>query len=356
MSDLPESYNRKSPVLVTGGTGYVAGWIIKKLLENGVIVHATVRDPSNKKKLEHLTSLPQKEGQLKFFEAQLLQEGSFADAMDGCRVVFHTASPFTSKITDPQKDLVDPAKLGTANVLNTVNSTESVSRVVLTSSIVAMYGDNKDIESAPNKTLTEDSWNTSSSVSHQAYPYSKTVAENEAWKIQEAQSRWDMVTINPTLVLGPGLADTATSESFSIMKQFGDGLLSPGCPKLGLGVVDVRDVAEAHVRAAFTQSAKGRYIVNGSNTTLFEIGQQLKLKYSAYPLPKMELPKFVVWMFGPLLDKSLLRKYLSLNVGYLFKADNSKGVRELNLTYIPLKETVQDFFQQLIDTKQIKAR
>lgn len=355
-STVPESYKIKSPVLVTGATGYVAGWIIKRLLEEGVVVHAAVRDPTNEKKIAHLKELDsESSGQLKFFKADLLEDGSFADGMAGCQVVFHTASPFTSKIKDPQKDLVDPALLGTRNVLEAANKIDSVSRVVLTSSIVAIYGDNKDIQSVPNQTLTENDWNTTSSVEYQPYPYSKTVAEKEAWKIQKKQARWDMVTINPTLVLGPGLTPNATSESFSIMKQFGDGLMKTGCPNLGLGIVDVRDVAEAHVRAAFTESAKGRFIVNSTNTTLLGIGNALRPEYNAYPLPKSELPKPLIWLFGPFISKGLTRKYISLNVGYPFKADNSKSIKELGLQYRPFKATAQDFFRQLIDSKQLKA-
>lgn len=356
MTTLPDTFNIESPVLVTGATGYVAGWIIKRLLEEGAIVHAAVRDPTNEKKVAHFRALDTKNGnQLKFFKADLLQEGSFAEGMQGCKTVFHTASPFTSKITDPQKDLVDPALLGTKNVLQSVNDTSTVTRVVLTSSIVAINGDSRDIESVPNKILTEDNWNTTSTLDNNPYPYSKTVAEREAWKIHDAQSRWDLVTVNPTLVFGPSLAPT-TSESFAIMQHFGDGSMKMGCPKLGIGIVDVRDVAEAHVRAAFTKAAKGRYLVNGTNTSFFDIGKALLPEFDSYPLPRFEVPKPLLWLFGPIMEKSLTRKYIAANVGYPFNADNSKSVAELKMEYRPLRDTVQEFFQELIDTKQVKAR
>lgn len=355
-TDFPKTYKVQSPVLVTGGTGYVAGWIIKRLLEQGVEVHATVRDPSNEKKVAHLRKLEaENPGTLKLFKADLLQEGAFADAMQGCKVVFHTASPFISKISDPQKDLVDPALLGTKNVLHTATTIDSVSRVVLTSSIVALFGDNKDIQNTPNKILTEDLWNTTSSLTHQPYPYSKTVAEKEAWSIQKSQSKWDMVTIHPTLVLGPGLVPDATSESFSLLKQFGDGLMRMGCPSVGLGVVDVQDVAEIHLRAGFTQAAKGRYIVNAVNTDLMGIGAELKPEYNAYPLPKMTSPKFLIWLVGSYINSTLTRRYVCDNLGYPFKADNSRAIKELNIKYRPFKQTVQTHFQQLIDSKQLKA-
>lgn len=149
-ADKP-NYDAKEPVMVTGATGYVAGWLIKRLLEEGKTVHAAVRDPSRVAKLSHLnamaSSLP---GELKYFKTDLLEEGSYGEAMKGCGVVFHTASPFTSKISDPQRDLVDPAVKGTRNVLETANATKSVKRVVLTSSCASIYGDSQDIANAPN--------------------------------------------------------------------------------------------------------------------------------------------------------------------------------------------------------------
>lgn len=355
-ANLPESFRMRSPVLVTGATGYIAGWIIKKLLEEGVIVHATVRDPTNEKKLEHLKKLDMENpGQLKLFKADLLEAGSFAEAMQGCTAVFHIASPFTTRFVDVQKDLVDPAFLGTKNVLETVNKTATVGRVVVTSSIVAIYGDNKDIELAPNKILTERQWNTTSTLEHNPYRYSKTLAEKEAWRIHDAQSRWKLVALNPSLVFGPSLAQTG-SESFTLMLQYGDGTMMTGCPKLGFGVVDVRDVAEAHIRAAFSDDAKGRYLISGGNTSVLEVSKALQSQFEGFPLPKFEHPKAFAWVIGPLVTKRLTRKFVALNVGFPFKADNSKSVIELKLEYRPLHETVQEFFQELVDNKRLKPK
>jgi len=121
---------------------------------------------------------------------------------------------------------------GTRNVLEEVNRTPSVKRVVLTSSCAAIYGDNADLKNTPNGIFTEDIWNTSSSLEQQAYSYSKTLAEKEAWKINKKQTRWDLVTINPSLVVGPGINPHATSESFKLVKQFGDGSMKAGAPLL----------------------------------------------------------------------------------------------------------------------------
>ena len=346
--------DRTKPVLVTGATGYVAGWLVKKLLDEGLTVHAAVRDPGNKKKIAFLDELAANApGSIKYFKSDLLNEGSFSEAMKECELVFHIASPFIVSVDDPQKELIEPALQGTRNVLQQANNTKSVKRVVLTSSCAAIYGDNIDIKKAPNEMYTEEVWNTSSSAEHGAYSYSKTVAEKEAWKINGEQSRWDLVVINPSLVLGPALnSGTVNSESFRIIKQFGDGSLKQGVPKIGFGVVDVRDVAEAHFKAGFTPEAKGRHIVSGHNTWFPEMAQTLQPKYGDnYPIPKKEMPKWLVWLAGPMINKAITRKFVSRNIGYPFVADNSKSKKELGLTYRPLEVSMNDTFQELIDRK-----
>lgn len=197
--------DKTKPIMVTGATGYVAGVLVKKLLEEGLTIHAPVRDPNNKGKLKYLNAIADSsKGEIKYFKADLLNEGSYAEAMEGCELVFHTASPFTLNVKDPQKDLIDPAYLGTKNVLEQANKTPSVKRIVLTSSCAAIYGDNADLKETPNGIFTEDVWNTSSSIEHNPYSYSKTVAEKAAWEINEAQKQWDMVVINPSLVIAQG--------------------------------------------------------------------------------------------------------------------------------------------------------
>ena len=110
------------PVMVTGATGYVAGWLVKKLLDEGFTVHAPVRSPDKPEKIKYLEQLAiNAPGSIKYFKADLLDPGSYTEAMKGCQVVFHTASPFTTNVKDPQKDLVDPALEGTLNALDSVN-------------------------------------------------------------------------------------------------------------------------------------------------------------------------------------------------------------------------------------------
>ncbi len=340
-----------SPVMITGATGYVAGWVVRRLLEGGATVQAPVRNPDNPDKVEHLQEMADAgPGEIRFFRADLLAEGSYAEAMQGCGTVIHTASPFTSNIRDPQKELVDPAKLGTRNVLEQANRTASVRRVVVTSSCAAIYGDNADIARAPGGILTEEVWNTSSSLEHGAYSYSKTVAEQEAWKIADAQDRWKLVVVNPSLVIGPAIYSRPTSESFSLMKQMGDGSMKMGAPRWRIGAVDVRDLAAAHLAAAFKSEANGRNIISARETDFLELGRCLLEKYGDdFPIPRKPLPKWLLWLVGPMLDRNMTRRAVSLNVNIPWRADNSKSIRELGVSYRPLQTSAEDMFQFMID-------
>jgi nucleoside-diphosphate-sugar epimerase len=349
--------DKNAPVMVTGANGYVAGWLVKKLLEAGHNVHAAVRDPGNKKKTRHLTHLAEDApGSITFFKADLLEKGSYANAMQGCQLAYHTASPFTSNYSDPQKELIDPAVKGTANVLEEANQTPSVRRIVLTSSCAAIYTDASDVKNTPLGVFTEDVWNNTSSLSYQPYSYSKTLAEKKAWEIHKEQNRWDLVTINPSLVMGPALnPETITSESYSILRMMGDGTMKSGAPKLGLGLVDVRDVAEAHYKAGFTPEAQGRYITSAHNTNLLEMARALQPAFGKdYPIPTSALPKWLLVLVGPLLNKSFSRKFIRKNVNVEWKADNSKIRKELGIRFRPLQETMEDSFQVLIDHHLIK--
>jgi len=346
-----KNIDKDKPVLVTGATGYVAGWIVKKLLEEGFTVHAPVRDPENKEKLKYLhAAAVNAPGTIKYFKADLLNEGSYDEAMKDCALVFHTASPFINKVKDPQRDLVDPALIGTKNVLGSVNRTSSVKRVVLTSSCVAIIGDAIECQAYPNGMATEANWNTTSSVNHQPYNYSKTVAERAAWEINKVQDRWDLVCINPSLVIGPGLNPFATSESFNIVRQFGDGTARFGIPDLSIGVVDVRDLAEAHFLAGITPEANGRYIISAENVSLLALAAPLRKKFGdTYPFPTRLLPKSIVWLLAPL--AGFKRKMISRNVGYPWRVDHTKGIKELGVKYRPIDISITEFFQQMIDNK-----
>jgi len=345
--------------MVTGANGYVASWLVKRLLDEGITVHAAVRSPDNDKKVGHLKEAAAKtKGQIRFFKADLLTPGAYKEAMEGCELVYHTASPFTLDVEDPQKDLIEPAENGTANVLNSAKEVGSVKRVVVTSSCAAIYTDAIDSVNAPGGELTEDVWNTTASADYQPYSYSKTLAEKKAWEIADSQDQWDLVTINPAMVLGPALnPKNTTSESVNILKMLGEGELKMGAPKMGIGGVDVRDVAEAHYRAGFTPDAHGRYITFAKSTNLVEMGQMLQDKYGDdYPLPKRALPKWLLMIVGPMTNKLFSRKFIKNNVNIPWKANNFKIKKELGIEFRPFKETLEESFQNLIDEGVISGR
>jgi nucleoside-diphosphate-sugar epimerase len=189
-----------APVLVTGGTGFVASHLVGTLLDQGHTVRASVRDLTRTDKVEPLRRLADgKPGTLELFEADLLHPGAFDEAMAGCRVVFHVASPFLlpEQIKDPRRDVLNPALLGTRNVLGSIERTPEVRRLVLTSTVGAIFGDYADVREMEDETLTEEYFNTTSTLENNPYHYAKTVAELEAWSAARAQDRWSMVTINP---------------------------------------------------------------------------------------------------------------------------------------------------------------
>ncbi|MCH2197846.1 MAG: NAD-dependent epimerase/dehydratase family protein [Flavobacteriales bacterium] len=346
------SIDKSKPVLVTGATGYVAGWLVQRLLDEGITVHAAVRNPNKEEKVAHLKAAAAKSsGDIKFFKSDLLEEGSYEEAMQGCEVVFHTASPFVTDVKDAQRDLIDPAEKGTANVLESAKKIASVRRVVVTSSCAAIYTDAIDTVNAPNGRIDESIWNETASLTYQPYSYSKTLAEKKAWEIAETQNNWDLVTINPSFVMGPPLNPKATtSESFNILKQLGDGTLKAGVPKMGVGVVDVRDVAEAHFQAGYNDNAKGRYITSGHNTDFLKMALQLQDRYGAdYPLPKKALPKWLLMIVGPMANKLFTRQFIKNNVNIEWNADNSKIQNELGIKFRPLKDSMVDGFQALVD-------
>ncbi len=351
--------DKSKPIMVTGANGYVAGWLVKKLLEEGFRVHAPIRNTHNQQKRAHLDELASKNpGSIKYFEADLLKKASYAEAMEGCELVFHTASPYTLDVRDPQKELVEPAVQGTRNVLEQANKTSSVKRVVVTSSCAAIYTDATDLEDTPTGVFTEKIWNTTSSLDYQPYSYSKTLAEQEAWKLVEEQDRWDLVVVNPCGVFGPALnPQMSTSESMNILKQLGDGSMKMGVPDIGIGVVDVRDLAQAHYQAGFTPGAQGRYIICGHGSSFLEIARLTHEEYGdRYPIPRSALPKWLLFIIGPLVNKAITRKFVKNNVNKPWRADNSKSKTELNVTYRPLKETMVDSFKVLIDANLLKPK
>lgn len=340
-------------VLVTGGSGYIASWIVRYLLEDGHTVRATVRDPEKPNGLEHLHALAARHpGKLSLHRADLLEPGSFTSAVQGCHLVIHTASPFLlGTIRNPEQQLVRPALEGTRNVLSAVDEAPSVARVVLTSSVAAIFGDNADM--LGKDCFTEADWNTTSTLDHQPYAYSKTVAERAAWQIQHAQKRWDLVTIHPSLVLGPSLTTASASGSMDTMRHFIDMSMALGAPALQMGCVDVRDVARAHITAGYTPGAQGRYVVNSEVVSMLELSRMLQQHFgSRLSFPTRELPKLLVKLVAP--AAGLTRPFVERNVGWPLCLDSSRSRAELAIDFRDVEISVVEHFQQMIDDGMVR--
>lgn len=341
--------NKEKPVLVTGASGYIASWIVLQLLDKGITVHGTVRSLGNIDKIKHLKSLEEDyRGKLKLFEADLLEERSFDKAMQGCELVIHTASPFLiGKIRNPKQQLIEPAVEGTRNVLESANRINSVKRVVLTSSVVAIYGDAIDLEKSSKDKFNEQDWNLSSTPFHQPYNYSKLMAEREAWKIVKKQQRWDLLVINPGFVLGPSLSTRTDSTSIEFMSQMVNGKMKSGVPDMYFGVVDVRDVASAHLLAGFTPSATGRHILVAKTLNVADMAQIVNQHFKGkVQLSSKKLPKFLMYLFGPLMGFSW--KYVHNNIGKPLYFDNSYSIEDLGVVYRDVEITLKEHVQQLM--------
>ncbi|MFJ5999921.1 NAD-dependent epimerase/dehydratase family protein [Streptomyces sp. NPDC092370] len=335
-------------VLVTGGSGFVAAHLVRQLLQSGYRVHTTVRGIANAAKVGPLRAMGDAHpGRLKLFEADLLREGSFDEAMKGCAVVFHVASPFLmpEKIKDGRRDVVEPALLGTRNVLASMERTETVERLVFTSTVGAIFGDYADVLEMDDRILSEKYFNTTSTVENNPYHYAKTVAERAAWEAEAAQDRWRMVSVNPGLILGPPLTPASDSGSLFLLDELLKGYFFYGAPDFSFTTADVRDVALAHIAAAEQPGAHGRYIVAAAEMTSFHQMSRILLRHHPrnVRLPRTALPHWPVRLLGPAFG--LTQDYIRKHLGIRFRVDNTRSVTELGLAYRPIEETLVDHYR-----------
>ncbi len=337
-------------ILVTGGTGYLGSWVTKFLLEKSYIVRLTVRNKNKTQSYDHLIKIAdQSSGTLEIWEADLVKDGSFNEAAQGADAIIHVASPFTLRFKDAQKDLIEPALNGTKNVLLAANQSNTVKKVVLTSSVAAVHGDTIDMQEQGLTEFTEAHFNTSSSLTHQPYSYSKVLAEKAAWEMTNAQNNWELVVINPSFILGPSLSKNSDSESLQFMKDMIDGKFYLGAPDIMFGFVDVRDVAQAHILALET-NASGRHILAERTESMYNLSQIIKNIFgNKYKLPIMKSPKFMMYLVGWMYNISI--NFIKRNVGYPIQLNTSKSKDVLGLKYTPIETTLKDMIEQMEKNK-----
>ncbi|KAJ7560504.1 hypothetical protein O6H91_04G132800 [Diphasiastrum complanatum] len=274
----------KGTVCVTGATGFLASWLVMRLLRKGYRVRATVRDPGNKSKVAHLRALPGASERLELVGADLLTHGSFDAVVNGCQGVFHTASPVTIVKKDPQMEMIEPAVNGTLNVLSSCAKAPSVKRVVLTSSTAAI----RFRDGFPaNSQLDETSWSSIEfCTKHKIwYHLAKTLAEKAAWEFAR-KNKLDLVVVLPSFVVGPVLPPELSSTAADVL-----GLLKGTREKFEMhsrmGYVHVDDVASAHILVFEQPSAEGRYICSATELDVTELGEYLANYYPELPVPTM---------------------------------------------------------------------
>ncbi|XVF84807.1 hypothetical protein PTKIN_Ptkin17bG0069100 [Pterospermum kingtungense] len=267
---------------VTGGTGFIAAYLVKSLLEKSYFVRTTVRDPGDVGKVCFLRELPGAKERLKIMKADLMEEGSFDEAIQGVDGVFHTASPVLVPYdNNVQASLIDPCIKGTLNVLTSCSKASSVKRVVLTSSCSSIRY-RFDVQKQQISSLNETHWSDPEYCKRYKlfYAYAKTVAEQEAWRVAK-ESGIDLVVVNPSFVVGPLLASHPTSTIlliFSIVKG-----LRGEYPNTTVGFVHIDDVIAAHIIAMEESKASGRLVCSSSVAHWTQIIEMLRAKYPSYP-------------------------------------------------------------------------
>jgi len=302
-------------VLVTGGTGYVAGFCIAALLERGYAVRTTIRDLKREAAVRAWVGGGAAE-QLRFFAADLTDDKGWAEATKGCDYVWHVASPLGMNARHPD-DLIKPARDGALRVLRT-SLDAGAKRVILTSSTAASSVAPPD----PDSLSDETTWTDPKARGVTPYRQSKVIAERAAWDFAAKQNATKkLTTVLPTGIFGP-IQTKENMGSVQVVSRLLSGSM-PGVPRLGFCVVDVRDVADAHMRAMLTPEAAGeRFIATSAFMWLIDVARLLRkeLGAEAAKVPTRVLPDFMVRL-AAVFDKALREVTPGLGRKHLYKTD-----------------------------------
>jgi len=338
-------------VLVTGGSGFIGSHTILQLLAEGHAVRTTVRNLNRESEVRALLKQGGAEpgDRLKFFAADLENDAGWKEAADGCEFVHHIASPFPAGVPKHEDDLIVPAREGALRVLR-ASRDAGVKRVVMTSSFAAIgYG--QDI----NQIFDETNWTNLNGKGLTPYTKSKTIAERAAWDfVAKENGRIELAVVNPVGVFGPVLGPDY-STSILLVQRLMDGQM-PGAPKLYFGAVDVRDVADMHLRCMTNPAAKGeRFLaVAGETLSIRDIALILKARMgdAAKKVPTRELPNWVVRL-AALADPAL--KTVTPELGKKKTSSNAKAKRMLGWTPRSNEESVVATAESLVRLGLLKA-
>ncbi|HEX4226729.1 MAG TPA: NAD-dependent epimerase/dehydratase family protein [Pseudonocardiaceae bacterium] len=330
-------------VLVTGGSGYIAGWCIAELLRRGYDVRTTVRTLAKQQLVtDAVSSVVDPAGRLSFAVADLTKEAGWADALRDVDYVLHVASPLGLLSNDPNA-LVATARDGTLNVLRAATAT-GVKRVVMTSAANAASPSSYQTDGVTDETL----WTDPDDPALIPYRRSKTVAERAAWDfIAEHGGSTELTTILPGAVFGPILTKDNLG-SVSIIGRMISGAM-PGVPRIGFEVVDVRDLADIHIKAMTAPEAVGqRFLATGEFVWMRAIAETLHngLGPEGDKVATRQLPNFAVRLAARFADKSL--REITPALGRRNRHSTEKANRVLNWQSRPAADTVLDCARSLI--------
>ena len=334
---------KSKKVLLTGITGFVGSHTAIQLLEKGYEVIGTLRNKQRQNAIEQVIQKHTTQtNQLSFVEIDLgAPLEKWQKTMQGVDYVLHIASPFPTKLPKNENDLILPAKNGTLNILKAATH-QRVKRVIITSSTgAAAYGKRKVGE------FTEKDW-TDITNKKDTTPYfrSKTGAEQAAWEYENnTPNASELVTILPGAILGPVL-EKDFGNSANIVKKMLDGSM-PALPRIGFEVVDVRSVANAHIKALETPEAAGnRYLCTNGFLEFKEIAQILRANYPKRKIPKTVLPNFMVRLFSNIDPET---KPVLLELGTRRTVNHRKIKEELRWDPISAKQSVLDCANSLME-------
>jgi nucleoside-diphosphate-sugar epimerase len=341
-----------SVVLVTGGSGFIGIHTILQLLAAGHQVRTTVRSLKREADVRVMLKAGGADagGRLSCFAADLEQDAGWREAVSGCDYVLHMASPFPSYAPKHEDELIIPAREGALRVLRAARDT-GVRRVVLTSSFAAIgYG--QPSRSTP---FDETNWTDPARVGAAAYVKSKTLAERAAWDFMQREGgTLELSVVNPVLVFGPVLGPDF-STSIGLLQRMLEGRM-PGCPKLYFGVVDVRDVADLHLRAMSSPAARGeRFLaVAGECMSLLAMAKLLRQRMGEWgrKAPTGQLPNWLVRVAA--LCVPLVRQILP-ELGKLKNASHEKARRLLGWNPRSNEEAILATAESLVRLGLLKA-
>ena len=315
-------------VFLTGASGFIAKHILRELLEKGYDVRASVRSDRRKAELEALFP----DATLEFATLDLTKDDGWQDALRGCDVLMHTASPFP--LTEPKdpEDLIRPAVDGTLRAMRAAKDA-GIKRVILTSSCAAIYKQAGKSKMSPSD---ETNWTTPSEPSVGADEASKTLAEKAAWDFVTKHPEIALTTINPGAVFGPPM-DSRYGSSLELVEQLMTGKV-PMAPPMDLVAVDVRDVARMHVAAIDMEATKGERFAAVSGThRLLEMGEMLKNWDAALKTPGREAPAWLL-RFMALFSKDA--KSIVGNLGRTLAVSGAKAEKTFGFKFIPVKDAI----------------